>query len=678
MADPRNAALAELLVDRCLDVQPGWQVTVRSSPLARPLVTEVARRIARRGAYYLPRINWGTERILADLDWALEAPLEVLAELPPIERHQVETEDARLTIRAPEDVHAGNRLDEERRTLLQKAAEPSSRRARALEVRWAVVEYPTEAAAAEAGMSLPEYTEFVYGACLLDWDAEEERMRAIKERFDRAERVRIVGDGTDLTLSIRGRDGVVSAGFRNMPDGEVFYCPVEDSAEGVITSRSTRRCTSATTSSARGSSSARAGSSSRVRRGARSSWSRCCAPTTARAGSASSASAVTPGSRGSPATCSSTRRSRAPFISPSAAATRTRAAKRERRALGHGQGSASRRRALGGRRARAARRRLADLTRRLNRSPGRLRKRGASSHSKGGSRHACSHHHPQRRRHAGRRAARPARRRRAGGKDRSHQRRFALGAQSRLLFATDNAGNLLRFREHSPWLVRSKQITGLPAGVSLKGIDFRPATGDLYALGSDRVVYRVNPQTAIAVAEGPAFEAMPTALTGDKIGFDFNPTVDKIRITSDADENFRLDPDPGSLLANDTKLTPADVTVVGSAYTNSSFVAFANRPATTMLFAYDTSGSGDRIWLQNPANAGTLMNPLSTGSISARTSASTSPGRTTAATSPARPPARAGGAQLYSVDLGSGRARTLGRIGDGNVVVTGLAAWQDQ
>jgi aminopeptidase len=84
-------------------------------------------------------------------------------------------------------------------------------------------------------MSLTEYTDFVYGACLLDWDAEEERMRGIKERFDGAERVRIVGEETDLTLSIAGRDGVVSAGFRNMPDGEVFYSPVEDSAEGVIT-----------------------------------------------------------------------------------------------------------------------------------------------------------------------------------------------------------------------------------------------------------------------------------------------------------------------------------------------------------------------------------------------------------------------------------------------------------
>ena len=83
-------------------------------------------------------------------------------------------------------------------------------------------------------MTLPEYEAFVYDACLLDWDAEAERMGEIKERFDRAGSVRIVGDGTDLTLGVTGREGVVSAGFRNMPDGEVFYSPVEDSADGVI------------------------------------------------------------------------------------------------------------------------------------------------------------------------------------------------------------------------------------------------------------------------------------------------------------------------------------------------------------------------------------------------------------------------------------------------------------
>jgi aminopeptidase len=235
VSDPRVRDLAELLVDRCLDVQPRWQVSVRATPLARPLVAEVARAIARRGAYYLPRINWGPDRFRADLDWALEAPLELLGELPPIEAHQVANEDARLTIRAPEDVHAGAVLDPERRKLLQQAGEPASRRARALDVRWALVEYPTEAAAAQAGMSLDEYTDFVFDACLLDWDVEEERMREIKARFDLGSTVRIVGDGTDLTLGIEGREGVVSAGFRNMPDGEVFYAPVEDTAEGVIT-----------------------------------------------------------------------------------------------------------------------------------------------------------------------------------------------------------------------------------------------------------------------------------------------------------------------------------------------------------------------------------------------------------------------------------------------------------
>src|SRR5688500_8129605 len=206
------------MVNRCLDVQPGWQVSVRASPLARPLVREVARAIGRRGAYYLPRINWGPERFRPDLDWALEAPLELLGELPSIEAHQVAYEDARLTIRAPEDVHAGARLDPERRRLLQQAGEPASRRARALDVRWALVEYPTEAAAAEAGMTLAEFQDFVYDACLLDWDGEEERMRRIKERFDRADSVHIVGHDTDLRIGIQGREGVVSAGFRNMPD----------------------------------------------------------------------------------------------------------------------------------------------------------------------------------------------------------------------------------------------------------------------------------------------------------------------------------------------------------------------------------------------------------------------------------------------------------------------------
>ena len=83
-------------------------------------------------------------------------------------------------------------------------------------------------------MSLREFEDFLFGSVLLDWDAEGEKMRRIKERFDPAEEVRIVGHETDLRFSIAGREGEVDDGHMNMPGGEVFYCPVEDSTEGVV------------------------------------------------------------------------------------------------------------------------------------------------------------------------------------------------------------------------------------------------------------------------------------------------------------------------------------------------------------------------------------------------------------------------------------------------------------
>jgi hypothetical protein len=147
-------------------------------------------------------------------------------------------------------------------------------------------------------------------------------------------------------------------------------------------------------------------------------------------------------------------------------------------------------------------------------------------------------------------------------------------------------------------------------------------------------------------------------------------------VTSDADDNLRLDPDPGSLLATDTKLTPADVTVVGSAYTNSSFAAFVSRPTTTTLYALDVGASPDRLWVQNPANAGTLQM-----SVSLRTELGRDAGFDIAGSDNtgyvAGTQAGSDGAQVYAVELSSGETRRLGRLGRGDVTVTGLAAWQD-
>ena len=83
-------------------------------------------------------------------------------------------------------------------------------------------------------MPTEEFADFLYAACLQDWDAERERMQRFADRFDAADEVRIVADGTDIRLSIAGRSMKVDAGGANIPGGEFFGCPIEDSAEGVI------------------------------------------------------------------------------------------------------------------------------------------------------------------------------------------------------------------------------------------------------------------------------------------------------------------------------------------------------------------------------------------------------------------------------------------------------------
>jgi hypothetical protein len=148
-------------------------------------------------------------------------------------------------------------------------------------------------------------------------------------------------------------------------------------------------------------------------------------------------------------------------------------------------------------------------------------------------------------------------------------------------------------------------------------------------------------------------------------------------VTSDADDNIRVNPNEGSLLSKDATLTstpPSDVMVVGSAYTNSSFSA--TRPTATELYALDIAPRPDTLWIQRPANNGTLIMPVSldfdlgknagfdiAGEANVGYVAGTRVGRSDA--------------ELWRVDLATGQTRSLGRIGDGRTI-TGLAAWQDQ
>jgi aminopeptidase len=233
VSDPRVEAYAKLLVEDCIDVQPGWQVLVSGGVLARPLLEEVTRHIARRGAYALQRVSLAGTGI--NLPWASEAPDELLDTPAPIETVALKEADGWVSIEAPENTRELAALAPERLARIQAGLRPYLDRVLSYDLKWVGCQFPTAALAQDADMSLAEFEDFLYGACLLDWSAERERMSHYAEHFDQAEEVRIVGEDTDLTLSLAGRHGLVDAGGANMPGGEFFYSPVEDSATGTIT-----------------------------------------------------------------------------------------------------------------------------------------------------------------------------------------------------------------------------------------------------------------------------------------------------------------------------------------------------------------------------------------------------------------------------------------------------------
>jgi aminopeptidase len=229
--DDRIEQYAKLLVDTCVDVRPRDQVMVLATPLGRPLVEAVSRRIAERGAWSLLRLAFAAG---ADAQWVNAAPDELLSELPPVERHAFETVDVMIVISAPENTRESTAIPPDRQQLMRQSMAPVMQRLVSEEVRWVGCQYPTNALAQEAGMTLAQFEEFLYGAVLLDWDEERRKMERFAAPFDAASEVRIVGEETDLVLSLEGRTAKIDAGGANVPGGEFFYSPVEDSAQGVI------------------------------------------------------------------------------------------------------------------------------------------------------------------------------------------------------------------------------------------------------------------------------------------------------------------------------------------------------------------------------------------------------------------------------------------------------------
>ena len=229
MVDIRVKKTAEILVDYSTEVKEGDKVLIVGDIAAKDLILEIYKLCLERGAY--PKIKArlpGQNYIF--YKYAKKHQLE---HFPEEDYEEIKKTDVWFGIRAAENVKELMNVNPEKISLHFKTMKPILEW-RVEKTRWVVFYYPTNAFAQEAGMSLEEFEDFVYNATLIDWKEMSEKMSKIKKLVDKTDEVRIIGEDTDLTFSVKGRNAVVADGKHNMPDGEVFTSVVEDSTNGYI------------------------------------------------------------------------------------------------------------------------------------------------------------------------------------------------------------------------------------------------------------------------------------------------------------------------------------------------------------------------------------------------------------------------------------------------------------
>lgn len=241
MKDPRVERLAKLLVNYCVEVQPGDRVLLNGSIAAMPLVSETYRQIIRAGGHPLVLME---DDALSEIFFQ-ESSDEQLQFIPEPRRQILETYECIIGIRGTNNTRALSAIDPSRQQIAQAAQSELMgvymERSAAGELRWVGTLYPTNAHAQEADMSLEDFEDFVFRACHADKEdpvAEWLAVRAIQQRLVDwlvgKEKITVKGPNVDLQLSIAGRTFINSDGKRNMPSGEIFTGPVEESANGWV------------------------------------------------------------------------------------------------------------------------------------------------------------------------------------------------------------------------------------------------------------------------------------------------------------------------------------------------------------------------------------------------------------------------------------------------------------
>lgn len=249
----------------------------------------------------------------------------------------------------------------------------------------------------------------------------------------------------------------------------------------------------------------------------------------------------------------------------------------------------------------------------------------------------------------------------------------AQGVGQPILGLVQNANSLVRFTTATPATVGAPvAVTGLVAGDTLRAIDYRPASGVLYGLATDASnagvrTYVINPASGVATAVGGQL-ILPVPATAWDINF--NPTVDRIRVVNDQDENARLHPDFGSLAADDANLNPGGAVVDAVAYTN----PFAGATTTTLFALNQATNSLATVGGINgtPSPNGGLVTDIGPLGV---TFAGGTTGFDIATNNAAYAVLRPAGGPLtlYSINLSTGAATSAGTVGDGSLAIDDIA-----
>jgi len=237
MDETQVAKWADLLTGYCLAVQPGEAVAIVSELEARPLVEACFRAVIDRGGHPLLRLSLpGLEEYRL-----LHASETQLSRYPMTLAYEAETVPCRIRIAAETDTRSMAQVDPRRQAIRDRAL--GNLRELSRRNRWVITQYPTAAYAAEANMTLEDYTNYVARSMFLDQPDPAEAWRDLGRRqaglikfMTGARTVRIEGDDTDLTFSVAGRTWINSDGRRNMPSGEIFTGPIEESIQGRLRS----------------------------------------------------------------------------------------------------------------------------------------------------------------------------------------------------------------------------------------------------------------------------------------------------------------------------------------------------------------------------------------------------------------------------------------------------------